>query len=139
MIRGIAFDLFDTLVDQNHQRLAPVEIEGRRIGATTPALHACVGEEFGVSIPILDFADLLRSVDRELRIETIDRNIELSTPDRFAALAEQLGCDDVAGAARMLTEVHMGMLREAVTVPGHHEAVLAALAVDYPLALCSNF
>ena len=139
MIRGIAFDLFDTLVDQNHQRLAPVEVEGRRIGATMPALHACVGEALGVSIPILDFADLFRSVDRELRIETIDRNIELSTLDRFAALAERIGCDDVAGAARMLTKVHMGMLHEAVTVPSHHEAVLAALAVDYPLALCSNF
>ena len=39
MIRGIAFDLFDTLVDQNHDRLRPTEAEGRRLPATTPALH----------------------------------------------------------------------------------------------------
>ncbi|HEB89419.1 MAG TPA: HAD family hydrolase [Deltaproteobacteria bacterium] len=139
MIRGIAFDLFDTLVDQNHDRLAPVEVEGRRIGATTPALHRYAVDELGMEVPILAFADRLRSVDRKMRVETIDRGLELATHDRFAALAESLGCPDVAAAARGLTQVHMSVLREAVTIPDHHEAVLANLAVDHPLALCSNF
>ncbi len=140
MIRGIAFDLFDTLVDQNHERLTPVEIEGgRRVGATTPALHAVVVEKIGDSISLPEFADLLRTVDRALRVDTIDRDIELSTLDRFVALATRLECADVLPLARALTDVHMGMLHDAVTVPAHHEAVLAALAVDYSLALCSNF
>ena len=139
MIRGIAFDLFDTLVDQNHDRLAPVEVEGRRIGATTPALHEHVVGELGIGIPILDFSDRLRSIDRKLRAETIDRGLELATTDRFAVLAESLGCEDVAAAAEELTRVHMGVLQEAVTIPAHHEAVLANLAVDHSLALCSNF
>ena len=33
----------------------------------------------------------------------------------------------------------MGLLHEACTVPGHHEAIMASLAIDYGLALCSNF
>lgn len=140
MIRGIAFDLFDTLVDQNHERLAPIEIEGgRRLGATTPVLHALLSEEIGHSLSILEFADALRTVDRELRVDTIDCDIELPTLDRFSALATRLGCGDVLTVAKALTDAHMGILRDAVTVPAHHESILTALAVDYSLALCSNF
>ncbi len=140
MIRGIAFDLFDTLVDQNHERLAPIEIAGgRRVGATTPSLHAVVAEKAGVSISLPEFADLLRKVDEELRVDTLDLGIELSTLDRFSALATRLGSGDVMLVARAMTEAHMGILQDAVTVPGHHEAILTTLAVDYSLALCSNF
>ncbi len=140
MIRGISFDLFDTLVDQNHDRLAPVEIEGgRRVGATTPALHAVVAEKVSTAISLMEFADLLQSVDKELRVETIDLDIELSTLDRFAAVATRLGCKDVLAVAKALTDVHMGVLHDAVTVPDNHEAILTALSIDYSLALCSNF
>ena len=53
MVRGIVFDLFDTLVDQNHGRLAPVMVEGRKLGATTPGLHARARDEFGVDLPAM--------------------------------------------------------------------------------------
>ncbi len=139
MIRAIAFDLFDTLVDQNHDRLRPVEVEGRRVGATTPALYARARKAFGVDLSILDFADRMRDVDRALRVDTVDQGIELSTLDRFTALGTHLGVREVLGFAEALTDVHMGALYDACTVPAHHEAVLASLAVDYPLALCSNF
>jgi FMN phosphatase YigB (HAD superfamily) len=139
LIRGIVFDLFDTLVDQNHERLMPVEAEGRRVGATTPALHARATRDFGVTLSIAEFADRLDAVDRELRAETIDRGIELSTLDRFAALGARLELRDALAFGASMTEVHMGVLREAVTVPSHHEAVLMALATDYRIGICSNF
>jgi FMN phosphatase YigB (HAD superfamily) len=139
VIRGIAFDLFDTLVDQNHERFAPVEFEGRRVGATTPALHAATFEDASDAMSVVEFAELLRTVDRELRAETLDLGLELSTLDRFAALATRVGSANVMEVARRLTDVHMGMLRNAVSVPSHHESVLITLAVDYRLALCSNF
>ncbi len=139
MIRGIAFDLFDTLVDQNHDQLSPIEIEGRRVGATTPALHSFSVEDVGRSLSIAEFAAVLEEVDRELRVDTIDVNVELASLDRFAALAARLECRDVLSAAKSMTEIHMGILHAAVTIPSHHEAVLASLAVDYSLALCSNF
>ncbi|MCB9724963.1 MAG: HAD family hydrolase [Spirochaetaceae bacterium] len=139
MIRAIAFDLFDTLVDQNHHRLQPVEIEGRRFGATTPALHARLVERTGMDLPLVEFAQRLREIDATLRAETVDQGIELSTLDRFVAFANHLGCDDVLAVARELTEVHMDLLHGAVSVPAHHEPVLAALGVEHPLALCSNF
>lgn len=139
MIRGIVFDLFDTLVDQNHDRLAPVEVEGRRVSATTPALHARATEDFGVDLSIVEFADRLDEVDRALRVETVDLGIELSTLDRFAALGARLDLREALAFGEALTQVHMGVLREAVTVPSHHEAVLTALAIDYRIGVCSNF
>lgn len=139
MIRGIVFDLFDTLVDQNHRRLAPIEIGGRRMAATLPLLHAHAREQAAIDHSLEDFAHLLEAVDAELRKSTIDVGVELSTRDRFAAFAERLGCAEVGVMAEGLTRVHMGALRAAVTVPDHHEPVLMTLAGRFRLGLCSNF
>lgn len=139
MIRGIVFDLFDTLVDQNHDRLAPVEVEGKRLGATTPALHECARDEFGVDLPILEFASRMRASDRELAADTIKVGIELSTLDRFSAFATSLGLANGLAFAESLTDVHMGALHRACTTPSHHEAVLTALGINYRMGICSNF
>ncbi|MEM9176543.1 MAG: HAD family hydrolase [Myxococcota bacterium] len=139
MIRGIVFDLFDTLVDQNHERLRPVEVDGGRVGATMPALHACARDRFGVDLSILAFAERVREMDQALRADTIEQGIELSTLDRFTALGTRLGQPDVLDFAQALTDVHMGALYAACTVPEHHENILVALGVEYRMALCSNF
>ncbi len=139
MIRGIAFDLFDTLVNQNHDLLLPVEIEGRRVSATTPRLFRHVTEHAGISLSLGEFADLQREVDRALFRETLKEGIELPTRRRFEALVERLGHARDLELAAGLTSVHMSALREVVTIPAHHEAILASLAVEHRLALCSNF
>lgn len=139
MIRGIVFDLFDTLVDQNHDSLAPVVVDGRKVGATTPALHARARDEFGIDLSVLEFADRLRAADQELRVDTVDQGIELSTLDRFVAFATRLGLKNVIAFGEALTSVHMGALYEVCTTPGHHEAVLMALSVNHRIGLCSNF
>lgn len=139
MIRGIVFDLFDTLVDQNHRRLAPLEVGGRRVAATLPDLHAWARTQAGLDADLVRFAEVLDAVDAELRRETIDVGVELPTIERFRAFAERLGCPDVDSVAEGLTRIHMGALREAVTVPDHHEPVLTALARSHRIGLCSNF
>lgn len=144
MIRGIAFDLFDTLVDQNHDRLQPVDVGGLRVSPTTPALFRALEGAFveGTSMSLESFAAKQRDIDRDLFRRTLKEGVELPTVERFGALLAELPLRDASARealAAELTAVHMGMLREAVTVPIHHEAVLSALAVDYELALCSNF
>jgi FMN phosphatase YigB (HAD superfamily) len=96
-------------------------------------------QNVSAEISLLEFSEILQSVDQALRVDTIDRDIELSSLDRFTAVATRLGCKDVLAVGKALTEVHMGVLQDAVTVPDNHEAILTALAVDYSLALCSNF
>lgn len=139
MIRGVVFDLFDTLVDQNHDRLPSIEHEGRRISATTPHLHRHANAVMAVPLSLTAFADLQREVDRELFRETLKHGVELPTLRRFGVLADRLGLDRSSSIPEELTHIHMDMLRNAVSVPKHHEAVLAALAVDYRLGVCSNF
>jgi len=141
VIRGIVFDLFDTLVDQNHRRLAPIELGGRRVSATLPDLHAFARVHADITQTLLEFADLLDGVDEALRPRTIDVGVELPTLDRFAALAQRLGCGgaEIETLAAGLTRVHMGTLRSAVTTPTHHEPVLMNLASRFRLGLCSNF
>lgn len=141
MIRGIVFDLFDTLVDQNHRRLAPIELAGRRVSATLPELHTFARANADIPHSLLEFADLLDGVDEALRPTTIEVGVELPTVDRFAALARRLGCGEaeIESLAAGLTRVHMGTLRSAVTTPAHHEPVLMNLASRFRLGLCSNF
>lgn len=139
MIRGIVFDLFDTLVDQDLDRLAPLRHAGRRIAPSTAQIHEHALRVAGLEMAFGDFVDLQREVDRSLRAETIDLGIELPTLRRFAALAERLGLEDASELAQSWTSIHMASIREALTVPAHHESVLAALAIDHRLGLCSNF
>ncbi len=139
MIRGIAFDLFDTLVDQDRDRLARVRLEGRTLPATTPQLHRHAVERAGVELSLIEFAELQREVDRALFRETLEQGLELPTQRRFDALAEAIGQAGDRELSAGLTEIHMGLLRETVSIPEHHESILAGLAVQHRLALCSNF
>ena len=139
MIRAIAFDLFDTLVDQNHDRIPRVEIGGRRHSPSVRALHETLIASTGLDLSLLDYSALQSEIDRGLFRETLAVGLELPTDRRFEALLSKLGRRFDEALVRSLTAAHMAVLRDAVSVPEHHEAILASLAVDYPLALCSNF
>jgi FMN phosphatase YigB (HAD superfamily) len=139
VIRGIVFDLFDTLVHHETERLAFREHEGRRLSPSTPRLHEHAVRVAGLELSLSEFAAIQREVDEALHEETIARGLELPTIRRFGALAARLGRGDDAELAAAWTDIHMTLLRSAVRIPGHHEAILAALAVDHRLAVCSNF
>jgi FMN phosphatase YigB (HAD superfamily) len=139
LIRGIVFDLFDTLVDENPASLAFVEHEGRRLSPTTFRLHDHATRAAGLELPLSEFAMIQHEVDAILRAETIEVGVELPTTRRFAALAARLGLAGEDGLAESWTRIHMEVLCSAVSVPSHHEAVLTALAPDHRLGLCSNF
>lgn len=138
MIRGIVFDLFDTLVDQNLGRASPVEVAGRRVAPTLPALQALLRERAGLALPLEALAAELEASDAALRPSTLDAGIELPARERFLALATRLGVAEVEEVAEALARAHMGALHAAITVPEHHEAVLRTLAAERPLGLCSN-
>jgi HAD superfamily hydrolase (TIGR01509 family) len=139
LIRGIVFDLFDTLVDQDPTRLALVEHEGRRLNPSTTRLHAHATRVAGLDVSLSEFAAIQREVDTALRGETLEVGVELASVRRFTALATRLGLSEVDQLGESWTRIHMDVLREAVTVPAHHEAILMTLALDYRLGVCSNF
>ncbi len=135
-IRAVVFDLFDTLVDIHMDRLPPIEIEGRRFPSTAGQLHALVRERAEVSWD--DFAKSLYAVEREVRAPRAEEGRELPTLERMEEILRRLGLRDAALAER-LTDAHMGLLREQVTMHPHHVGVLDELRGKVRLAVCSNF
>ena len=135
-IRAVVFDLFDTLVDLHMDRLPPVEIGGRRFPSTAGHLHALVAEHAEVGWEA--FAQALHAVEREVRAPRAELGRELPTLERMQEILLRLGLRDAALAER-LTDTHMGLLREQVTVHPHHVGVLEQLRGKVSLAVCSNF
>jgi putative hydrolase of the HAD superfamily len=135
-IRAVSFDLFDTLVDLHLEQLPPVRVEGDLVSPTAPALYALLGE--GAPLSFAAFARTLRDVDRAVRRRQHQQGREVSTHDRFTALAEALGVAPDPVVERMRRE-HMGRLKGQVRPLPHHPELLRALRARVALGVCSNF
>ena len=57
---------------------------------------------------------------------------------RFEVLCERLALT-APHLPQLLTDIHMGMIRNCASVPDHHPGVLEALRARVPIGLCSNF
>jgi HAD superfamily hydrolase (TIGR01549 family) len=113
-----------------------VRVDGDLVSPTAPALHALLGEV--APIPFDAFARALRAVDKEARRRQHREGREVSTRERFSALARALGVAEEPLVERMRRE-HMGRLAAQVRLLAHHPALLRQLRARVPLALCSNF
>ena len=135
-IRAIVFDLFDTLVDLRWERLPVTEHRGKRLPASTPALHERVRSRCGVELDA--FVDTMMQGDRDFAESHYRHDREVPTELRMGDVLRRLGIED-ADLARELTRLHMEVLRSGVEVVGHHGAVLDRLRETVRLGLCSNF
>lgn len=135
-VRALSFDLFDTLVDLLLEALPPVRIDGDLVSPTVPALYATLGDAPAISFEA--FARTLRGVDREIRRSQYREGREVSTRERFAALARALSlCDDAL--VESWRSEHLGRLRAQVRAVSHHPELLRVLRARVPIGLCSNF
>jgi putative hydrolase of the HAD superfamily len=135
-LRAIVFDLFDTLVDLRFERLPVIEHEGKKLPASTSALHERVRSR--VEIELGAFVDTMIAGDREFAESHYRHDREVPTELRMGNLLRRLGVEDDA-LARELTRLHMGVLRSGVERLDHHGAVLDTLGRTQRLGLCSNF
>jgi FMN phosphatase YigB (HAD superfamily) len=139
--KAVLFDLFDTLVLFERERLPLVRVNGRTLHSTAGALH----ELLRVHAPDVDLARfvdaLLWSWQEAERLRAIDHR-EIAAPARFRLLFERLG-RDVAAVPPALVEALLGAhrleLTRAMEFPPHHGAVLGRLARRHRLAIVSNF
>lgn len=139
--QAVLFDLFDTLVLFDRNRLPVVQVNGRAVRSTAGRLY----EVFRAYAPDVDlgaFADaLLGSWQEAERLRSIDHR-EVSAPQRFRMLFERLGLDPdrvPAALVEALLSAHRQELSRAMEFPGHHGPLLARLAPLYRLAVVSNF
>jgi FMN phosphatase YigB (HAD superfamily) len=139
--RAILFDLFDTLVRFDRERLPVVQIGGRDVRSTVGRLH----EVLQASVPHVTVEALhgamAESWREAERLRAIDHR-EVAAPERFAHLFRCLSLDPATcrpGLVTELIETHRSELAKAVAFPAHHAALLRELQGRYRLAVVSNF
>jgi HAD superfamily hydrolase (TIGR01509 family) len=135
-IRAVSFDLFDTLVDLLQENLPVEEHHGAPLPASVHALHAAVSR--CSAVPFESFTRAMVDGARHFAETHFAHHREVPTLLRFQDLTRRLGLDE-DGLPGVLTEVHMGILRDQVGALPQHVEVLGSLRRRARLGLCSNF
>ena len=138
---AILFDLFDTLVLLDRNRLPEVLINGKARRTTAGHLHDAL-QPFAPGVSLEDFVEgLFWSWQEAERIRGEDHR-EVTAPERFGMMFARLGLGEgklPGEALDILLATHMRELSKAVVFPEHHRALLRALRERHRLAVVSNF
>jgi putative hydrolase of the HAD superfamily len=138
---AVFFDLFDTLVHFERDRLPTVEINGKTVRSTAGHLHAVLAAHAPEVTLQRTYAALLASWQEAERLRAIDHR-EVSARDRFAEFFRQLALDPGAlppGLDVALIDAHRRELAKAARFPAHYGPLLERLARRHRLAVVSNF
>jgi len=138
---AVFFDLFDTLVHFERDRLPEVEINGKKVRSTAGHLHAVLAAHAPEVTLERSYAALLGSWQEAERLRAIDHR-EVPARERFADFFRRLGLDLrtlPAGLDVALIDAHRRELAKAATFPAHHRPLLERLARGHRLAVVSNF
>ena len=138
---AVLFDLFDTLVRFDRERLPRITVRGKAAHTSAGQLHAILAREApGISLEAC-YDALIESWQEAERRRAIDHR-EVGAPERFEHFFRCLALDPGAcagGLAERLIEAHRAELAKAAEFPPHHGSVLETLARRYRLAVVSNF
>jgi len=138
---AVLFDLFDTLVRFDRQRMPEIQIDGKAVPSSAGLLHGllCV---HAPHIGLVQCYEALGDSWREAeRLRALDHR-EVPAAARFAHFFQRLGLDEAAlpaGLGRTLIDAHRAALGRAAEFPAHHGPLLRQLAERYRLAVVSNF
>jgi len=138
---AVLFDLFDTLVRFDRERMPEIQIAGKTVRSSAGMLHAILKTQ-APQIDLERCYDALGESWREAeRLRALDHR-EVPAAARFAHFFRRLGLDEAAlpaGFGRALIDAHRGALGRAAEFPAHHGPLLRRLAERYRLAVVSNF
>jgi HAD superfamily hydrolase (TIGR01549 family) len=137
--RAVLFDLFDTLVRFDRDRLPLVEIDGKPVRTTAGHLLAVMREYRPLTLEACYVAHVASWQEAE-RLRAIDHR-EVAARERFAFFLRRLELDPVAhpDLVERLLRTHGRVLGQAADFPAHHGPLLRALASRARLAIVSNF
>ena len=138
---AILFDLFDTLVRFDRERMPEIEINGKAVRSSAGLLHGILKTqcpEIGLDRCYEALGESWREAER---LRAIDHR-EVAADARFAHFFRTLGLEESAlpeGFGRSLIDAHRNALGRAAEFPPHHGPLLRRLAERYKLAVVSNF
>jgi FMN phosphatase YigB (HAD superfamily) len=139
--QAVLFDLFDTLVSFDRQRLPELSVNGKVMRSTAGKLHEAF-RPFAPAVELGDFVDALMWSWQEAERLRNENHREVGAPERLGFLVARLGLDLGAlgpEALRVLLATHRRELSRAIVFPAHHGPFLRALRARYRLAVVSNF
>jgi HAD superfamily hydrolase (TIGR01549 family) len=138
---AVLFDLFDTLVLFQRDRLPEIQVNGRTMRSTAGLVHAAF-QPFAPEVSLADFAGALFWSWQEAERIRNESHREVAAQERFGMLFQRLRLDGAAMAREalpVLLATHMRELSKAIVFPEHHHAVLRTLRERHRLAVVSNF
>jgi FMN phosphatase YigB (HAD superfamily) len=138
---AVLFDLFDTLVLFDRERMPLIEVKGRHVRSSAGLLHAVL-RDHDVDVGLERcYEALIGSWQEAERRRAVDHR-EVGAHERFAHFFRALGLDPDGIAPALLQsllDAHRGALAHAAELPPHHRPLLASLAARFRLAVVSNF
>lgn len=138
---AVLFDLFDTLVRFDRERMPEIQVNGKAVRSSAGHLHAILSAHAPEVTLDASYEALVESWREAERLRAID-NREVPAPARFAYFFRRLGLDAASlppGLTQRLIDTHRGALGHAAEFPAHHGSLLRRLAARYRLAVVSNF
>jgi HAD superfamily hydrolase (TIGR01549 family) len=139
--RAVLFDLFDTLVWFDRERLPELKVNGKVIRSTAGHLHEAF-RPYAPGVELPAFVDALQWSWQEAERMRGESHREVAAPERLRLLVGRLGLDAsmlAPEAVPLLLSTHMRELSKAVVFPPHHASVLDRLRRRHRLAVVSNF
>jgi FMN phosphatase YigB (HAD superfamily) len=138
---AVLFDLFDTLVHFDPDRLPSVVIDGRTVRSSAGRLHAVLTGH-APHVPLHACYDALRASWQEAeRRRAIDHR-EVAAQERMRDMLTRLALDPTtcpSGLVEALLDAHRIAISEGIEFPIAYRELLAALHGRYRLAVVSNF
>src|SRR5579859_7931716 len=141
--KAVVFDLFDTIVKWEPDRLPLMEVNGRQIHTTIPWVFPVLDRRLGARFDRDRFVEVYHGVIDEIMAERELHGIEITCAERFvrtlARLAPELDAEARLTFAEELTRVHMDEVRRVTWAPAPRVAAVERIALHYRVGLLSNF
>lgn len=138
---AVLFDLFDTVVHFNRERLPLARVNGREVRSSTPPTFEVVRGTYG-HVPFAQFHEAFVGAFREAERIRNSTHREVMALERFAMTFATLDLPWDAEAQAVATAslaVHMRTLAATVECPPEYRATLEWARARYRMALVSNF
>ena len=141
--KAVVFDLFDTIVKWEPERLPLMEVGGRQIHTTIPWVFPILEQRLGASFDRDRFVEVYHGVIDEIMAERELHGIEITCAERFertlSRLAPAFDAEARLTFAEDLTRVHMDGVRSVTGAPAARVAAVHRVASHYRVGLLSNF
>jgi HAD superfamily hydrolase (TIGR01549 family) len=141
-IKAVVFDLFDTLVKWEPDRLPLLHWREHSMHSTVPWILPSLEEQIGPRFDLEQFLTVYHDTIDEINAEREREGIEITCQERFERTLERLGYSDRDQRGLIafhLTRVHMDGVRKVTFAPPERSEAVRRLARHFRLGLVSNF